>query len=522
MYQYINLYKKDKGENTMRKRNRLAALLAILIMSSTMAATTYADESAATEAATETGSITVKNTVENATYTVYKIFDATFNGSGAVSYTIPEGQEEYAGIRGYFTLSANGGKTYVQKRSDVTDAALFNWLKGKGVAGETKTGTGSDLKFDILDFGYYYIKSSVENGAATMISSATPDAVVQEKNGNPTWGGGSKITDKETYSVGDTINYTVTYENALNFYTTQDSYGTSTAHKIYQYVLDDTMPEAVTLKTDLNSFKVYINNDPVTVGKTANGKDAVVTFYNNNNFKVTIPWAASHDQKTDGTAEDFYYNDVPATIKVTYQGVLTKDATLGSTISVDHQKNINRAKINPNETTTDTGREIEVYSGKITIDKVEAGNTTKKLEGAKFKVINKPSKDDDGVQYLKYDASANANKGDFDWGDEADATVYTTDKNGTVEISGLAAGTYYLLEIEAPQGYNVLTAAQPVTLAKGVDGEKGDLLLVTSQVANNKGTLLPSTGGMGTVAFAVVGLIVMAGAAVTLIIKKRA
>ena len=133
------------------------------------------------------------------------------------------------------------------------------------------------------------------------------------------------------------------------------------------------------------------------------------------------------------------------------------------------------------------------------------------------------SKDTTGVKYLKYDATANNNNGAFDWKNSlTDATVYETGDDGTVAISGLAAGTYYLLEIEAPQGYNVLTDAQPVTLTKGVDGEKGDLLLVTSQVANNKGALLPSTGGMGTVAFAVVGLIVMAGAAVTLIIKKRA
>ncbi len=504
----------------MRKVNRLAALLAILMMSSTMAATTYADEPAVAEAATETGSITVKNTVENATYTVYKIFDATFNDSGAVSYTIPNGQL-YAGIEGYFTLSTNGGKTYVQKKN-VSDAALFNWLKGKGVEGDTLNGTGSDLTFSGLDYGYYYIKSSVESGAATMISSATPDAVVEEKNGNPTWGDGSKTTDAETYSIGDTINYIVTYENALNFYTTRDSYGTATAHKIYQYVLDDTMPEAVTLNTELDSFKVYVNNKPVTVGDKANGSNAVVTI-NDNNFNVTIPWAASQDQKTNGTEEDFYYDEVPATIKVTYQGVLTKDVTLGSTISKDDQKNTNRATINPNETTADTGKKIEVYSGKITIDKVEAGNTTKKLKGAKFKVIDKASKDTEGVKYLKYDAAANNNKGAFSWVDASDnPTVYETGDDGTVEISGLAEGTYYLLEIEAPQGYNVLTDAQPVTLTKGVHEEKGDLLLMTAQVANNKGTILPSTGGMGTVAFAVVGLIVMAGAAVTLIIKKRA
>ena len=502
--------------------NRLAALLAILMMSSTMAATTYADEPAATEATTGKGSITVQNTVKDATYTVYKIFDATVNDK-AVSYTLPDGAT-YEGIDKFFDLSTNGGKTYVQLKSGVDKAALFNWLKDKGTkVGETQNGTGSNLKFGGLDYGYYYIKSSVEGGAATMISSATPEAFVQEKNGEPSWGDGSKTTDTDTYSIGDTITYTVEYKNALNFYTTENKDGTSTAHKIYQYVLDDTMPTAVTLKTELENFKVWVNDNAVKVDNKNDGdSDAVVTI-NGNNFKVTIPWAETHDQKTDGTKEDFYYEDVPATIKVTYQGVLTDDATLGSTISEEDQKNINRAKINPNETTADTGKKKEVYSGEITIHKVDANEKTKKLEGAKFVVIDKASKDAEGVKYLKYVETANEGKGAFSWKDSlGEATVYTTDKNGAVKISGLAAGTYYLLEIEAPEGYNVLTAPYEVTLTKGVDDKKVDHLLATPEVANNKGALLPSTGGMGTTVFAIVGLLVMAGAAVTLIVKKRA
>ena len=510
----------------MRKMNRLAALLALLMMSSTMAATTYADEPAAAEAATLKGSITVQNTVKDAEYTIYKIFDATVNGD-AVSYTLPDGAT-YEDINKFFDLSTNGGKTYVQLKSGVDNAALFNWLKDKGTKfGDTKKGTGSNLKFGGLDYGYYYIKSSVEGGAATMISSATPDAFVQEKNGEPSWGDGSKTTDTDTYSIGDTITYTVEYKNALNFYTTENKDGTSTAHKIYQYVLDDTMPTAVTLKAGLENFKVWVNGTSVKVDDTNDGdKDAVVTI-TGNNFNVTIPWAKTQDPKTDGTKEDFYYDAVPATIKVTYQGVLTKDATLGSTISVTDQINTNKATINPNETTTDTGKKKEVYSGKITIDKVDANVKTKKLEGAKFVVIDKVDKDgkaDTGAKYLKYDETANDGKGAFSWKDSlGDATVYTTNDKGEAVISGLAAGKYYLLETEAPKGYNVLTAPYEVTLTKGKDAAGVvDQLLATPQVANNKGALLPSTGGMGTTVFAIVGLLVMAGAAVTLIVKKRA
>ena len=526
MYQYINLYKKDKGENTMRKMNRLAALLAILMMSSTMAATTYADEPAAATTQSTTGSITVQNAVKGATYTAYRIFDATANGD-AVSYTIPDGKT-YDGIETYFTLNTNGGKTYVQLKSGADKAGLFNWLKGKGVnAGEVTCGDGNDITFSGLPYGYYYIKSSLDTGSglATAITLNDSNVKAQEKNVVPGWGDGTKTVatadGDDTFSIGETIPYKVTFEEAYNFYI-ETTEGKSTAHKIYNYILEDTMPSAVTLEKD--SFKVTVNgvdiNDIKVDTNTAN--DYTIDFDDTNHkFKVTIPWAATQNADND----DFFYHDAPAEIIVTYNGVLTSTANFGS---VKDQKNNNKAEFKYNDEISTGEKEKEVYSGKITIDKVEAvkpGETPKKLEGAKFVVIDKASKDTEGVKYLKYDATANDGKGAFSWlekKDAAQATVYTTDVNGAAEISGLAAGTYYLLEIEAPQGYNVLTDAQPVTLTKGVDDDKVDHLLMTAQVANNKGTILPSTGGMGTVAFAVVGLIVMAGAAITLIIKKRA
>lgn len=508
----------------MRKMNRLAALLAILMMSSTMAATTYADEPAVAAAATGTGSITVQNAVKGATYTAYRIFDATADGD-AVSYTIPDRSTiaDAKDFGTYFTTYTNGGKTYVQLNENVNEANLFNWLKGKGVnAGVATCNDGKDITFSGLPYGYYYIESSLDTGSglATAITLKNSNVKAQEKNVVPGWGDGTKTVatadGDDTFSIGETIPYKVTFEKAYNFYI-ETAEGKSTAHKIYNYILEDTMPSAVTLEK--SSFVVKVNGVDINADESQDNNSIVSFDDTNHKFTVTIPWAKTRNADND----DFFYHDAPAKIVVTYNGVLTSTANLGS---VKDQKNNNKAEFKYNDEISTGEKEKEVYSGKITIDKVEAvkpGETPKKLEGAKFVVIDKADKAAEDVKYLKYDATANDNKGAFSWVDAlANATVYTTDVNGAAEISGLAAGTYYLLEIEAPQGYNVLTAAQPVTLTKGEDVEKGDLLLVTSQVANNKGTILPSTGGMGTVAFAVVGLIVMAGAAITLIIKKRA
>lgn len=94
----------------------------------------------------------------------------------------------------------------------------------------------------------------------------------------------------------------------------------------------------------------------------------------------------------------------------------------------------------------------------------------------------------------------------------------TTDNNGTATFGGLADGTYYLEEIKAPAGYNQLT--DPVEVK--VEGGTAEVnLTVTAKVENSAGTLLPSTGGMGTTVFYVLGFVLVMGAVVLLVTKKR-
>ena len=104
-----------------------------------------------------------------------------------------------------------------------------------------------------------------------------------------------------------------------------------------------------------------------------------------------------------------------------------------------------------------------------------------------------------------------------------DNTVQTTGNDGKIRIEGLDAGSYHLRETKAPAGYNKLNEDVLVTInpTSAADGKTMTLTAVTAKVNNQSGTELPSTGGMGTTIFYVLGSILAVGAIVLLVTKKR-
>ena len=157
---------------------------------------------------------------------------------------------------------------------------------------------------------------------------------------------------------------------------------------------------------------------------------------------------------------------------------------------------------------------VKLYTGKVEVVKVDAKNTNTKLSGAEFIVYR--TLDNENKEY------AVLLNGKFDhWTTvEADATKITTDTNGHAQIEGLNVGTYWFKEVKAPEGYSKNIDPVSVTLTQEGVADK----VVTATPATMKDTKLsslPSTGGMGTYLFTIIGVVVMAGAAGAFFISRR-
>jgi len=470
-----------KGRKTMKNMKKIVALLLATVMVMAMSITVFAAD----------GDITVNGPVKDAKYQAIKIFDATMSGD-AVSYTLIDNKiTEVTGFNTIFATTSAGDKTYVTKKDGVTDEAVINWIKANkdaikaaGVAkGSEVTGEGSSIKLATGEFGYYMVWSSKGDTVAVSVNTTHPEATVNSKlpstpSIDPEEGKKVDGKDVNTMNVGDTVTFTVTF-TATN-YEVKD--GVSTP--INQYVVTDT-PNGFDI--DENTVAVKVNgNDYAITGKQISKSKAA----NTGVLTVTIPW----DQTTYDTSN---------TVVVTYDAKLTnKNIANAST---------NKAKVTYNETPIPGEPEVYTYNYKINIEKVDDADATKKLEGAKFVLKS-------GDTFYKVDKATGAVT--F-VADQKEATEVTTDANGAATFEGLKAGTYTLVETVAPAGYN-LAPNTPVTLAEVTEKlEQTTSLTVSAQVKDKTGSALPTTGGIGTTMFYVVGSVLVIGAAVVLISKRR-
>ena len=479
----------------MKHARKLTSLLLALVMVFALAVTVAADGTTGT---TGTGSITVDNPIEGQNYTAYKIFDVVYDDQDHYSYTIKDDSEWYQTVSGYATeanglklTQVNGTNTYVVTTTDAFSAPPFaDALKAdvNGKSGRTLRVADGKATVADLDLGYYFVTSSTD--ALCNLTTTNPAVIIHDKNEMPF----EKKDDKVSAEVGETVNYTITGK-------VPDYTGFTT----YTYKVTDTMSEGLTFK---KGVKVTVGGTDVTLSCTLNYD----VDNNANKFTVSIP------------VMSYTIGDK---IEVTYSALVNENAVA----KISKNSATLTYSNNPSEETVYTTTPVEetVYSSKIAIEKVEklaagATATPKKLKDAEFVLYKKAPTDTDPdaiLYYKKWDDTTKA----VSWVNTiAEATTVKTDKNGEASFEGLANGTYYLVETKAPAGYNQLTEAQKVEVH---DGEHNDpvthetQLTVTATVENQAGTLLPSTGGMGTTIFYVLGAVLVVGAGVLLVTKKR-
>ncbi len=460
----------------MKSVKRISSLLLALLMILTMSVTTFA--------AGTTGSITIDNPVTGQDYTAYKIFDVVYNdGKTAYSYTIDSTNEWFATVKLYANTTnglkltqVNETDQYVVEKTNAFSAPDFsNALK---VAESGKTGkkltVGTDGTASVigLDLGYYFVTST--SGALCNLTTTDPDVTIHDKNDVPF----EKKVNKPSADVGDTVTYTITGK-------VPEYAGFST----YTYEITDTMSEGLTFKKDVT----------VTVGSANVTDDCTITYdsANTNKFTVSIPVMTKKYKVGDP-------------IKVTYTATLNENAIANiskNAATLTYSNDPTAATTN-----TTTPQVQKVYSSKIVIDKYDKDDSSKKLSGAEF-VLYK----EDGSNKLYYKWNDTDKK--VEWVAVNEAATVKTDITGAASFEGLANGTYYLEETKAPAGYNPLSEPKMITVNGNADTETS--LTTKEGVANSRGALLPSTGGMGTTFFYVLGGIFVLASVVLLITRKR-
>ena len=484
----------------MKKFRKLFAVLSTSALVTAMSFTTMAATINKNDSFIGTGFASIKvnlptlpegSTAKN-TYQVYRVFDATSNGTN-ISYKL---NENHTTAPTGFSVDAGGNVKYDSTGTELSDDdidAIKAYVTDKDIVATVETNaTDHEFTLQNLPYGYYYI--STTTGTLVTVDSTNPNVTVQDKNEVPTLD--KKITGvtagsldedgkKALAQVGTTVNYeaTITIGKGAEGYVFHDDMGSGLELVEARIDVDDNddkvdKPVAgtdYTLSMNTREDTIYIAFDNAYIGKLAEGK------------VITISYRAMV------TSDALTYN--------------SEDGKNTASLDYGHSTGTNSTPI----------KETNVHNAKLTVTKVEPieGSTKefRPLAGAGFVLKNADNK--------FYNKDDSAGQTIVTWVEtEAEATeLLTTETSNILEFTGLPDGTYTLIEKTIPGGYN--QAPNEVFTVAGGDYTKDNLEKATT-VVNNKGIELPSTGGMGTVAFAVVGLIVMAGAAITLIIKKRA
>lgn len=469
------------------------------------------------------------------TFTAYQIFSGREEGGILSDVQWGSGIDSTA-----FLAVLKADTTYGSLFTDCTDAAAVAKVLGDNntntglanavakLAYANKTGTGTALTSgeNTLADGYYLVVDTTENVAAgsaynTALLQVVGNINITVKTDAPTVEKkvkeGSNYQDVADCNIGDEVSFKLI-----------GSVPDMSRYDTYKYVFHDTLSVGLTLNED--SINVYVASD-----NAGNDKAEITTGWtkavNGQSFTVSFT-----DLKTvSGVSQGKY-------IIVEYTATLNQSAAVGldgntNTVYLEYSNKPDQSGSGDTDNTGNTPEDkVIVFTYELDTTKVDGQDNTKKLEGAEFKLHNRDNK------WVIVDSNNKVTG----WADtEAGGSTLTSDSNGLFKVIGLDADTYYLKETKAPTGYNMLSSEITVVItatvsAEWTDGQASSALtnlavtadgkagtgdtstgIASITVANNKGATLPETGGMGTTIFYVVGAVLVIGAGVLLVTRRR-
>jgi len=456
-------------------------------------------------AADEKGSITINGVSAENSYETYRLLDLeSYNAtSGAYSYTVNSAWAGFfatAEALQYVSIDADGYVTWKASEDDDTKATFaklaLNYAKSNGIDPIKSSKNHGEFtinentgKFSDLDLGYYLVDSTV--GALCGLTTTNPNASINAKNGIPTIDKQVKEDSTDQWGANNNadIAQTVEYRVTINVHAGAQN-----------YILHDVMADGLTYKNITSIEHVVPGNTTTSLTdadytvKTGTG---VIT--DGCDFEVHF---------TEDFCNKLETNDK---IIVSYEAMLNRNAVIAGT------GNVNTAWLTFGEGNKSNEDAVTTYTYAIDIIKTDSQNNL--IDGAEFKIYDAATGGnkvpvvlmDDGVTYRRARA------------DETGIDIVV--KDGKVRIVGFDNGTYYLEETVAPDGYNKLTARQKFIISDAnLDAIFNNEIYSTGSgvhVVNKTGSMLPETGGLGTILFTLLGGGTALGTGVVLVTKKR-
>lgn len=534
----------------MKIRRFLAfALTLVILMSVCISASAAQDD----------GSITIQNSVSGETYSVYKVFDLTYKDENAAySYKSTGDNDAFLDalkqdLSPFELKEIQNGVYTVTSSASVEEISA--WLSNNASllkVTQSKKAESNELIFNNLEYGYYYITSSL--GSVVTIDSTMKDVIVIDKNQKPGWDNeipdpddpenpktpgkvivlddGTTVTEN-TANIGDTVNFSI----AINA-TAYDG-----KELVTYYYISDTLGAGFSEAKDI----IVKVNDQV-ISNYSVKKDG-------KSFRIDVPFGEKYGSKAK--IEVLYSAEVLNTAVIAGDGNVN---TANFTYATDSSFDPDNPPYNPenpddpnypddpfdpenpedpenpdplfpksNEKTTST----YVYAlGILKVD--EEGNV---LSGAQFEI-------EDSSGNKVFAVGSNGEYVFCDSHDEDAVSQFAVNDNGLLVVKGVAAGEYKLTEKVAPEGYNILSEpisakaelkAKYTTIITTYFDENGKVTNTVTEnteetdtgvnvvgvvVVNKNGTELPSTGGSGTTWFYIIGSIFVFAAIALLISKK--